>query len=179
MVPAPSAEAPTPVEEPVPPTASRPPEAPPQPVTAAPPAPAERPSARQASALGSISVTTDPSVEVFVDGEFRGRTEGEPLVVPSVSTGRRLVTLRLGSREQMLLATVNGGHTTTLTHHFPSEPASTEGLRETLEKKGREAGDKVREGVGKAKREVFGALRDLLEKAEGNREGRGRKPEQR
>jgi eukaryotic-like serine/threonine-protein kinase len=188
MVPSPSAEAPavgpTPVEKPAPPTASSAPmEAPPKPVTAASPAPTDRSAARQTPALGSISVATDPSVEVFVDGEFRGRTEGEPLVVPSVLTGRRLVTLRLGSREQLLLATVHGGHTTTLTYHFPSEPTSAEGLRETLEKKGREAGDKLREGVGKAQREVFGALRDLLDKAEGNREGRGRdrgrQPEQR
>jgi len=114
-----------------------------------------------------------------VDGEFRGRAESEALVVRGVSPGQRRVTLRLGARERTLLSTVSSGHTTALSYRFPAEPASTDGLRGTLEKKGREAGEKVREGVDKAEREVLGALRDLLDKADAKREGRGQKPEQR
>jgi hypothetical protein len=181
-VPARSAEAravaPAPAAEPVPPAPSRPPvEGPPRPVTVARPAVTERSPGRQAVAPGSISVATDPLVEVFVDGELRGRTQGEPLLVPGVPPGQHRVTLRVGTRERTLFTTVTGGRTTTLSYRFPAEPAAAESLRETLEKRGREAGGKVREGVDRARREVIGALRDLLDKADGNRDGRGRKPE--
>lgn len=106
-------------------------------------------------------------------------------MLPRVSPGERRVTLRLGSREQTFLAAVSDGQAVTVTYHFPPEPAqaSVETLRETLEKKPREALDKLREGVDKAQREGLDALRDILEKVDGNREGRGRdrgrKPEQR
>jgi serine/threonine-protein kinase len=178
MVPAPAVEAPAvapaPAEAPARPTPPRPPaEGPPRPATAAAPAVTERSPARQAPAAGSISVATDPSVEVFVDGEFRGRTEGEPLLVPGVPPGQRRVTLRRGARELTLVATVSGGRTTPLSYRFPTEPATAEDLRGTLEKRGREAGEKVREGVDRARREVLGALRDLLDKAD----GRGPRPE--
>ena len=100
-------------------------------------------------------------------------------VASSVSSpGQRRVTLRRDARELTLLATVRVGQTTTLSYRFPSEPVSPEGVRETLEKKGREAGEKVREGVDKAQREILGTLRGLLDKADGAREGRARKPEQ-
>src|SRR5262245_30772754 len=173
----PTAGASTPGEEPVSPAPSRPPiETPAGPPTTARPAAADRSSARQTPALGSISVATDPSVDVFVDGEFRGRTNGEALIVPSIPPGQRRITLRRDARELTLLATVRVGQTTTLSYRFPSEPVSPEGVRETLEKKGREAGEKVREGVDKAQREILGTLRGLLDKADGTR---ARKPEQR
>jgi hypothetical protein len=190
MVSAPSAgvspAAPPPVEKPAPPTASSATiEAPLEPVTAVPSAPVEESRARQTPALGAIWVSTNPSVDVFLDGEFRGRTESQPLVVSKVSPGQRVLTLRLGAREQILLATVNGGQTATVTHHFLAEPArpTTEKLRDALEQGHREALDKLREGVDKAQREVVGGLRGLLEKIDGDREKRGhdkeRKPDRR
>ena len=175
-----SPAAPPPVEKPALPTASSGTiEAPPEPVTAVPPAPVEDSRARQAPALGAIRVSTDPSVDVFLDGEFRGRTESQPLVVSKVSPGRRVLTLRLGAREQIVLATVNGGHTTAVTHQFPAEPArpTTEKLRDALEQGHREAVDKLREGVDKAQREVVGGIRGLLEKIDPDREKRGRDQE--
>jgi hypothetical protein len=178
IVPAPPAE--------VPPTSSAASiEPPPEPVRAPPPASGHGSAARQAPALGTIRVSTNPSVDVFLDGEFQGRTESQPLVVSGVAPGRRTLTLRLGSREQMLLTTVNGGQTAAVTHRFPPEPApgSVEKLRDALETGQREALDKLREGVDKAQREVVGGLRDLLEKIDGDRGNRGpdseRKPDRR
>jgi hypothetical protein len=104
--------------------------------------------------LGSIRVVTDPSVEVLLDGKYRGRTKGSPLVVPKVAPGERMVTLRLNSREQTLFAAVSSGETATVTYRFPPElpHASAE-----------KALGKLREGVEKAQREAAGALRDILD----------------
>jgi serine/threonine-protein kinase len=171
---------PPPVEKPAPPTApSGTIEAPPEPVTAPPPAPVDDARARQAPALGAIWVSTNPAVDVFLDGEFRGRTQSQPLVVSKVSPGQRVLTLRLGAREQIVLATVNGGQTTAVSHQFPGEPArpTSEKVRDAIEQGQREAVDKLREGVDKAQREVVGGIRGLLEKIDPDREKRGRDQE--
>lgn len=146
-----------PIEEPAPPAASDPPVKPPPPRVSA-----ERPPPRPVLSLGTIRVVTDPSVDVLLDGQYRGRTKSGPLVVPKVATGERMVTLRLASREQTLFAVVNGGQTATVTYHFPPEL-----------KKPREALDKMREGVEKVHREATGALRDIFDQTR----GRGEKPE--
>jgi serine/threonine-protein kinase len=120
----------------------------------APPPSAERPPPRPIPVPGSIRVVTDPAVEVLLDGRYRGRTKGSPLVVPKVAPGERMVTLRLNSREQTLFASVSSGETATVTYRFPPElpHASAE-----------KALGKLREGVEKAQREAAGALRDILD----------------
>jgi hypothetical protein len=184
IVPAPPVEvppaAPTPVEKPAPPTSSGASTGPPtEPVRATPPAAGHGSPVRQAPALGAIWVSTNPSVDVFLDGEFRGRTESRPLLVSGVAPGQRVLTLRLGSREQLLLATVTGGQTAAVTHQFPPDPAqgSVGKLREALDSAHREGVDKIREGVDRAQREVVGGLRGLLDKIDGDGGKRGRDQE--
>jgi tRNA A-37 threonylcarbamoyl transferase component Bud32 len=130
-----------------------------------PPPPAERTPPRPVPVPGAIRVVTDPSVDVLLDGKYRGRTKGSPLVVPKVAPGERMVTLRLHSREQTLFAAVSSGETATVTYRFPSElphtPASS-------------ALGKIREGVEKAQRETAGAIRDILDGADPAKRGRDR-----
>jgi hypothetical protein len=147
------------VEEPPPPTA-----------------PAERTPPRPVPVLGSIRVVTDSSVDVLLDGKHRGRTKGNPLVIPKVAPGERMVTLRLNSREQTLLAAVHGGETATVTYRFPPELPQTpaEKTREALERKPREALGKLRDGVEKAHREAVGALRDILDGVDPAKRGHDR-----
>jgi hypothetical protein len=69
--------------------------------------------------LGSIVVTTNPSVEVFVDGEFKGRTRSGPLVLPEIPAGERRVTLRLGTRDWQSSGTVRREAPLVLSYAFP------------------------------------------------------------
>jgi hypothetical protein len=149
---------------PDPPAAEEPP-IPAAPPVKAPPAPAERTPPRPVRVPGSIRVVTDPSVDVLLDGKYRGRTKGSPLVVPKVAPGERMVTLRLHSREQTLFTAVSSGETATVTYRFPPElpHASTE-----------KALGKLRDGVEKAQREATGAIRDILDAADPARRGRDR-----
>ena len=74
--------------------------------------------------FGSIVVTTNPSVEVFVDGEFKGRTGSGPLVLPEIPAGERRVTLRLGTREWESSGTVRRAEPLALSYSFPEERPS-------------------------------------------------------
>jgi hypothetical protein len=145
-----------PVEEPPIPSA---------PPVKAPPAPAERTPPRPVPVPGSIRVVTDPSVDVLLDGKYRGRTKGSPLVVPKVAPGERMVTLRLHSREQTLFTAVSSGETATVTYRFPPELPHASASS---------ALGKLRDGVEKAQREAAGALRDILDAADPARRGRDR-----
>jgi hypothetical protein len=171
--PAPPAAEPDPPASPVgaadafavaPPVEESPPPAPDVPVKA-PPAPAERTPPRPVPVPGSIRVVTDPSVDVLLDGKYRGRTKGSPLVVPKVAPGERMVTLRLNSREQTLFAAVSSGETATVTYRFPPEAPHAPAEK---------ALGKIREGVEKAQREAAGAIRDILDGADPAKRGRDR-----
>jgi hypothetical protein len=163
----------TPTEE-APPVATEPP--PVKTASAPPPAAADRPPPRPVPVLGTIRVVTDPSVDVLLDGKHRGKTKGSALVIPKVTPGERMVTLRLNSREQTLLAAVHGGETATVTYRFPPELPQTpaEKTREALERKPREALGKLRDGVEKAHREAVGALRDILDGVDPAKRGHDR-----
>ncbi len=67
---------------------------------------------------GAIVVTTDPSVEVFLDGVPKGRTGDLPLVLTGVPAGERLITLQRGARKKELSETVREGQTLQVTYHF-------------------------------------------------------------
>jgi serine/threonine-protein kinase len=135
--------------------------------TAAPP-PARYEPAR-AAVPGAIRITTDPSVDVLVDGERRGRSDGTPLVIAGVAAGQRTVTLRLGAREQTLMTPVREGQTAVLRYHFPepapAAPDSTEQLAEDLGRRSREALDRLRGSVDKAQRDATQKLRGALDRA--------------
>jgi len=93
------------------------------PAPPAPPQPAPGSAARATpDRLGTIMLTTNPSVEVFLDGAFRGRTGDTPLLLADVPAGERLVTLRLGKREETLRGRVRDGQSLAMTYRFQDEP---------------------------------------------------------
>jgi Protein kinase domain len=117
----------------------------------------DRPAMRPPRALGSIRVSTDPAVEILVDGEARGRSDGAPLLIDEVPTGERVVTLRLGTREQSLPASVQQGQTVAVSFSFPEpEPSTAEDL-----------GRRLRGTVDKVQRDAAQTFREVLERAEG------------
>jgi eukaryotic-like serine/threonine-protein kinase len=69
-----------------------------------------------------IAVRTNPSVEVFVDGAFKGRTDRGTFIIRDPLEGERLVTLRLGTRERVFRAMAREGETVSLRHTFSEEP---------------------------------------------------------
>jgi serine/threonine-protein kinase len=75
-----------------------------------------------ASVKGTIVVETDPSVEVFVDGVFRGRTKDRPVVVRDLAAGSHDVTLRLGARQRTLTGRLKEGQTLTFAYSFAPKP---------------------------------------------------------
>ena len=74
------------------------------------------------AARGSIRVATNPAVDVYLDGEPKGRAGAEPFLIAGVPAGQRLVVLRLGGAEQRFLRAVAGGETLSLTYYFPAGP---------------------------------------------------------
>src|SRR5262249_32567654 len=91
--------------------------------------------------FGSIVVNTTPGGEVFIDGEFKGRTGTGPLVLPDVTVGVRAVTLKLGARTYALTGTVRRDEPLAVSHQFPEErPAPVQA---------REAAGKPREAPGR------------------------------
>src|SRR3989304_2436908 len=79
------------------------------------------PAAKRGTGRGSIAITTNPSVEIFVDGRFAGRVERSPFVIDRVAVGPRVVTLRLGPVEQRFRGTVFEDKPFALTYHFPPD----------------------------------------------------------
>jgi Protein kinase domain len=75
-----------------------------------------------ASAVTAIAVRTNPGVDVFVDGVFKGRTGRDTFVVQDTVDGERLVTLRRGKRERAFRANARDGGTVNLRYFFPAEP---------------------------------------------------------
>jgi hypothetical protein len=114
--------------------------------------------------LGAIRVDTNPAVEILIDGEARGRSDGAPLLIDGVSTGERVVTLRLGTREQSLRASVAPGQVAAVSFSFP-EPASS--TPEELGRQTRETLDRVRGTVDRVQRDAARTLREVLRGAEG------------
>ena len=80
-----------------------------------------RPSRKREAGRGSIRITTNPSVEVLVDGRSMGRAGRGPFVMDGVAIGRRVVALRLGPVEQRFQGTVREDKPFSLTYYFPSE----------------------------------------------------------
>src|SRR5262249_5786813 len=103
---------------------------------------------------GEIVVSTNPGVEVLLDGAPRGLTGDGPLAIKDVAAGERLVTLRLGSRKQELPGTVQEGQTLLLAYRFPDAPR--EASREVPLDKALEAEGQRLLGAAKDK------LRDVL-----------------
>jgi protein kinase-like protein len=96
--------------------------------------------------VGSIVVTTNPQVEVFIDGEFRGQAGEGPLVLSEIAVGERSVTLRLGAREWTASGPVRRDQPLALSHRFPEErPAQAGKTLRGMEGKVRDALDKPRE----------------------------------
>ncbi len=104
---------------------------------------------------GSIVVNTNPAVEVFVDGEFQGRTGQGPLVLSEVATGERAVTLKLGARVYALTGTVRREEPLALSYYFPEERPAQAKSREASGKPG---------GGQDAARDVGGKIREALDK---------------
>jgi hypothetical protein len=130
-----------------------------------PPEPAvARPAPPPPAALGAIRVDTNPAVEILIDGEARGRSDGAPLLIDGVPTGERVVTLRLGTREQSLRTSVEQGQIAAVSFSFP-EPASS--TPEELGRQTRETLDRLRGTVDKVQRDAARTLREVLERAEG------------
>jgi hypothetical protein len=128
---------------------------------------ASRPAPPPAAALGAIRVTTNPAVDILVDGGARGRSDGEPLLIGDVPAGERVVTLRLGAREQSLRASVQQGQTVAVNFSFPEPGVSAEDLgRQT-----RETLDRLRGTVDRVQRDTMQTLRDALDRAAGSRGG--------
>jgi hypothetical protein len=119
--------------------------------------------------FGAIVVNSNPAVEVFVDGEFKGRTGQGPLVLPEVIVGHRVVTLRLGPRQWELAGTVRRDEPLALSYYFPEERSGQAKAREAPGKPrdsqdiAREVGGKIREALDKP-REAFEQLRGTVEK---------------
>jgi hypothetical protein len=116
-------------------------------------------------------------VEVLVDGDVRGRSDGGPLLIGDVPAGERVVTLRLGAREQSLRASVQQGQTVAVSFSFPGPSSSAEDLgRQT-----RETLDRLRGTVDRVQRDAARTLRDVLDRAGGALDrsagsGEGRRP---
>ncbi len=109
-----------------------------------------------AQRFGSVVVTTNPSVEVFVDGEFKGRTGPGPLVLAKVPVGQRSVTLRLGAREWGSSGTVHRDEPLALSYYFPEERPG----------RSREATGRPRDGQDPL-RDVQDRAREALEQLRG------------
>jgi hypothetical protein len=139
--------------------------------------PVALPATRPPAALGAIRVSTDPAVEVLVDGDVRGRSDGGPLLIGDGPAGERVVTLRLGTREQSLRASVQQGQTVAVSFSFPGPSSSAEDLgRQT-----RETLDRLRGTVDRVQRDAARTLRDVLDRAGGALDrsagsGEGRRP---
>jgi serine/threonine-protein kinase len=88
----------------------------------------ERPSASPAvpaaarTGRGSIRITSNPAVEILVDGQPVGRMERSPFVLDGLPVGEHAVTLRLGSQAQRFRVTVLEGQPYSLTHFFAATP---------------------------------------------------------
>ncbi len=90
------------------------------PAATAPAVPSDAPPPpKKATGGRSIQITTNASVEVFVDGRFRGRVGKGPFVVSGLPVGAHLITLRLGPVEQRFRATVRRDEPFLLTYYFP------------------------------------------------------------
>jgi serine/threonine protein kinase len=118
--------------------------------------------------FGSIVVNSNPAVEVFVDGEFKGRTGDGPLVLSEIAVGQRVVTLRLGPRQWESGGPVRRDEPLALSYRFPDErPAATRPREATRTAGGaeprRDASDKIKEALDKP-REAFEQFRGTLEK---------------
>jgi hypothetical protein len=121
-----------------------------------------------AAPVGAIRVSTDPEVEILIDGEVRGRSDGGPLVIDAVPAGERVVTLRLGTREESLRAAVEQGQTAAVSFSFPAPAASS---AEDLGRQTRETLDRLRGTVEKVHRDAARTLRDALDRATGSGQG--------
>jgi serine/threonine-protein kinase len=84
--------------------------------------PAAPPPAKRASGVGSIRVVSNAGVEILVGGRLVGKVERSPFVLDGVTVGQHSVTLRLGSQERRLQATVIEDQPSTLTHFFAAAP---------------------------------------------------------
>jgi serine/threonine-protein kinase len=120
--------------------------------------------------LGAVVVSTDPLVDVLVDGEFKGRTGDGPFVIPEVSVGERSVTLRLGAREWTASGTVRRDQPLAVAHRFPEEkPPPGAKARGGSTKPGeaqdpmREVQDKLRGALDKP-RQALDDFRGAMEK---------------
>jgi hypothetical protein len=134
-----------------------------------PPEPAvDRPATRPSRALGAILVSTNHAVEILVDGETRGRSDGAPLLIDDVPTGERVVTLRLGTREQSLRTSVPQGQTVAVSFSFPEPAPST---AEDLGRRVRGTVDRVQRDAAQTFREVLEGVEGALDRAAGTRGG--------
>jgi hypothetical protein len=127
-----------------------------------------RPATRPPLALGAILVSTNHAVEILVDGEARGRSDGAPLLIDDVPTGERVVTLRLGTREQSLRASVPQGQTVAVSFSFPEPAPST---AEDLGRRVRGTVDRVQRDAAQTFREVLEGVEGALDRAAGTRGG--------
>jgi serine/threonine protein kinase len=125
---------------------------------------ASQPAPPPAAALGAIRVTTSPAVDILVDGDVRGRSDGEPVVIEDVPAGDRVVTLRLGTREHSLLASVQQGQTVAVSFSFPVPSGSS---AEDLGRQTRETLDKLRGTADRIQRDAAQTLREMLDRAGG------------
>ncbi len=71
---------------------------------------------------GSVRITSNPDVEILVDGQSVGRIERSPFVLDGLAVGQHSVTLRLGAQEQRFQATVLADQPYSLTHFFAATP---------------------------------------------------------
>jgi serine/threonine protein kinase len=105
--------------------------------------------------FGSIVVNSNPAVEVFVDGEFKGRTGDGPLVLSEVAVGQRVVRLRLGPRQWESSGAVRRDEPLAVSYRFPDErPAAA---------RAREAG-RTPAGGSEPRRDAAGKIKDALDK---------------
>jgi serine/threonine-protein kinase len=86
------------------------------PASGLPPAPPT--ATRPAGPVGGIQVLTDPGVEVFLDGQPKGRAGKDPMLLKAVPAGEHMVTLRHGSFEQKFRHTVRENETLPLAYRF-------------------------------------------------------------
>jgi eukaryotic-like serine/threonine-protein kinase len=71
---------------------------------------------------GTIRIATNPSVDVWLDGRYQGRTSAQPLVIADVRAGERQIRLRHGAQEHALRRTLHAGVPLLLSHYFPEGP---------------------------------------------------------